>query len=152
LSSERRCPVCKSTNTELPPAPVTWRWMRCCLRRRFYHISPQLSPGPTYYDILRHITTYYDILRHITTYPTCHVIRHIRHVRHAQVAPRCCGFVKACHTLSSDMSDISDITEMSDMSDIPYTQHTYRHPPPSSYFKTQSTEYALAYDMIILRS
>ena len=31
--------------------------------------------------------------------------------------------------LSSDMSDISDISEMSDMSDIPYTQHTYRHPP-----------------------
>ena len=54
--------------------------------------------------------------------------------------------------LSSDMSDISDISEMSDMSDIPYTQHTYRHPPPSSYFKTQPTEYALAYDMIILRS
>ena len=39
--------------------------------------------------------------------------------------------------LSSDMSDISDISEMSDMSDIPYTQHTYRHPPPSSYFKTR---------------
>ena len=66
--------------------------------------------------------------------------------------------------LSSDMSDISDISEMSDMSDIPYTQHTYRHPPPSSYFKTQPTEYvllffktqpteyALANDMIISRS
>ena len=39
--------------------------------------------------------------------------------------------------LSSDMSDISDISEMSDMSDIPYTQHTYRHPSPSSYFKTR---------------
>ena len=54
--------------------------------------------------------------------------------------------------LSSDISDISDISEMSDMPDIPYTQHTYRPPPPSSYFKTQPTEYALAYDMIILRS
>ena len=44
-----------------------------------------LSPGPTYYDILLHITTYYDI----SDMP-CH-IRHIRHVRHAQVTPRCCG-------------------------------------------------------------
>ena len=114
-------------------------------------------------DILRHIMTYYDIsdISCHTTCPTCPTCP-------SGVARRCaselCQGMYVSYWINYCIYCLdSSVFRFRRYTDILYptylrcptcpTSHTHLPtPPPSSYFKTQPTEYALAYDMIILRS